>query len=1067
MSLEPLLQPPINHIDLTGEWDGDPTSQVTLHAKIEFVSVPNTRLPLLDLSNDGVGFLQYEGPTKLLEASRLPYHLAEISDEKHINGSTRGRRRGRQHPTVLNRITNGGTEPLNETPRTLYRKGMELSPPSTKRRLFPPSPTSTLSRLPSFDGLVSGLEDDSLFHCDDEDEGYDGGDSRSTDVSAIGISENSGDNSAAHSFGTARAVNGDPGAEMEAMLSDLEGGIGAADGFKNLPVIGFYDGERRNLVTIRRRSDTCNRTTSSLSSATMTPKPKIGAVSKIPVKAQRLVRPSGTYEELSHSSESEGNLVNTSASPSKTASPPSEVVPVPGNGTPPLMSTTPRNEQFSPVKLSNTLPADLTKPWVDKEPPQSPTRKPSHEIGKQVPLFDRYSLPQPDPRGFRRHTQLILPSDAAITTQKREKSQKDNERSEYISTWLETNECNGFAKDYPQSRFLYPTGYSTELENGHEENSPTCAEGLTQNTAIPEQNETEKLIKLPSPSPSSQLSMPWNSAEELARKCDSGKHLDMVSPIPAPELAIVEELGKDFYILCPETTVPTVYTIEFDLKIRLGPLQPGGWQLLSVPGLPIDKHGGKGTVRLTVLDSSTKKKLGCRAGTLLGFERDGTGYIGDFDIAEPFVLLLRAVEQLTSESRDNRILNHEISVDLRRHRRLGTGVVVEYTAVCALSMYQKILCSDEGSIAVIISDGPGGDFEFTMENGNRDFHVDQKAASASDIGTTKIKIFCKENELDGCFRIAWEVPYERQFSQTWVPKLFFEKPATQAEYVPSLRSQWGGGLLGTPTIEEEIESRETTTFEMEMVVRKLELEGLGDWGYLGLPAIETESITYWCMHQLVRVVILFIAILQELGVVIHIYLEYVPLGPMKILLLSLVVQAMVLFNQHLGRPSIESQISPPACPGLPCPRSYVQIEPRLGSFGWFAREKAFIVDRGLLGHIFNVVSGGWEVTFIASENDGSAEKQAGKEGELQNMVVESTPRITITASPTRTGVDSEDGYDPPPFSNSNLPQTELNSTSNNPTALEPTATGAGKAFPTKPSLRDRIDRFLGWKGPVE
>ncbi|KAL2365831.1 hypothetical protein RJZ56_001287 [Blastomyces dermatitidis] len=1079
MASESILQPVINRIDLSGEWDGNPSSQVALHAKIElliklyqqvlyawiqsdtwgkkFVSAPNTRLRLLDLSNDGVELLQFDGPAKLLEASRLPHHLEEISDEKSINLSGVSCRRSMECSDILKRITSEGTESLNETPRTLYRKGMELSPPPTKRRLFPPSPTSTLSRLPSFGELVLALEKESVYSRDGEDDGYDGGASRSTDISATDISESSDTNSGVQSLDTARAINGDLVFEMEAMLADLKGGMNGPDGFGGLPITGLYGTEKEIKVT-----DTCDQETSLFSSPTKTPKPQKRIVSRIPVKAQRLAKSSSPSEELSHSSESGGNFRDMSDSPSKTMSPPSDIFPVPGNESPSPIPSTPRNEQFSPVKLPNTLPADSNKHWVDQESesPQSPTRKFSYGAVRQVPpLFDRF-FPQPDLTGSRRNIRGPWQSDVGITTQEKESGQKDNDKSVYVSTWLKTNEGNGILKEYSQSRSLHPTRYSTEHAKGHKENTPASEKSDSQSTGILGQSQAQKPITLPSPSTSSQLSMPWNSAEELAKKCDLGQHLHMESVIPAPELAIVEELGRDFYILSPETSVPTAYTIGFDLKVKLGPLQPGGWQLLKIPGLPIEKQGGKGTVKLAILHGSVNKKLDCGARGLLSVAPDGAGFIADFDIAEPFALSMRAVELLTSESRDNRILNHEVRMVLRCHPRARTRAVVEYTAVCALSLYQKILCADEGFIPVIISDGPGGDFEWTMEKGSRDFRVGKRTANAADIGTTRIRIFCKEDELDGCFRITWEVPYGASISQTWVPKLFFEKPATQTEYAPLLRSQLQMETLGNPVLKEETESGENA---LEKAGSKWEQDDLEDLGYLGLPTFETESMPYWCVHQLVRVVLFSMAIMQELSDLVQIYVARVPLGSMKIILLSVVV---VLVTQHLGPPSIESQISPQECLGPLCPRSYVQVERPLGSFNWFAREKASVVDRGLLGHIFNAVNGR-EVTFMDSENvrnvenARSVENDAGERGDMQTKAAQA--QIVREAGPAPR-IGTEDRYDPTRIST----QTKLkNNDGSSGTASEPTTTSTAVVAPKKVSLRDRIDMFFGWDGLLE
>ncbi|PGH02066.1 hypothetical protein GX51_04878 [Blastomyces parvus] len=1055
MASEYALQPAISRIDFSGEWDGNPSSQVALRVKIEFVSAPNTRLRLLDLSNDGVELLQYHGPTRLLEARRPPHYL-EIPDGKYTNLPTMGCTRGSERPDILKRITSEGTESLNETPRTLYRKGMELSPPPTKRRLFPPSPTSTLSRLPSFDELTPALDNESVFSREDEDDGYDGGASRSTNISATDFSESSGANSAAQSLDTARAINGDLVFEMEAMLADLKGGMNGmngmngADGFGDFQITGLYGAEKENKVT-----DTCNRATS-ISSPTITPKTQKGVVSRIPVKAQRLAKSSSPSEELSHSSGSEGNFKDMSDSLSKVAGPPSDVFPLPGNETPSILPSTPRNEQFSPVKLSNTLPADLKKHWVDQELPQSPTRQFSREVGRPVPLFGRL-FPQPDLTGSLRNIQRPRKSDVAITTQERE-GQKDNDKSVYVSTWLEKNEGNGFLKECSQSRSAHPTRYSTEQAKGHKENSPTSEQSHPQSTDILRQSQAQKPMTLPSPSTSSQLSMPWNSAEELAKNCDLGQRVDMESAIPAPEIAIVEELGRDFYILFPETSVPTEYALIFDVKVKLGPLQSGGWQLLKIPGFPIEKQGGKGTIKLAILHSLVNKKLDCGVEGLLRVARDGAGFIADFDIAEPFALSMRAVELLTSESRDNRILNHEISMVWRRHSRQGARTragIIEYTAVCALSLYQRILCADEGFIPVIISDGPGGDFEWKMEKGNRDFRVEKRAANTSDIGTTKIRIFCKRDELDGCFRITWEVPYDAQISQTWVPKLFFEKPATQAEYAPLLRGRLQREPPGNPVFEEKTEHGESdNSVEIEKAESKWEQDDLE--GYLGLPAFETESMSYWCVHQLVRMVLFFMAIMQELGNLVHICVLRVPLGWMKGILLSVVlVQTMALVHQHLGRPSIESQISQQECLGPFCPQRNVQIESPLGSFSWLAREKASVVDRGLLGHIFKIVSGG-EVIFMDSENTGSAENGAGEQGDMQIKAAQA--QITPEAGATpRTGTESR--YDPTPISTSDSPQTKLkNSNGNSRTAV---------VAPTRTSLRDRIDAFFGWNGPLE
>ncbi|ODH38530.1 hypothetical protein ACO22_02294 [Paracoccidioides brasiliensis] len=1019
MATKPSLsQTSINKIDLRGEWDGDPTSHVILHAKIEFVPAPNTKLRLLDLSNEGIELLKFDGPAQI---------GGEISILPHLP-----------------------VEDFDETPRSLYKKGMDLSPLSTKRRLFPPSPTSTASEMiPPFDDMSSGLEDPCLPLGDYADEDYDGGDSRSPNASNTSISEHNEYHSATKCFDVGRAERGEAHAEMGARVSEFKDGSDPTD----FSTTGTDCDSGRKGISTRAVSDAFRQTKSSIISVSISPKMVKGPSSKIPVRAPSLSRPSGLADELLlyPSEPDEDSSKIASAFPPKSENPQSGGMYIPRDHRPSLIPTTPRNEQFSPVRLLNTLPSVLNKQRADQgsqQLPKSSSREVSHEPGKQPLFFAPNSFPRPGPRGSRRSEQLALKSGAAITQSAGEKMEK----SKYVSTWLEESE-DIVSTEVPHSPLIYPDARVIQAGKDQKENDPTFTES---------KDNIEKPMKLPSPTPSSQLDMPWSSADELAKKWAVDDNLGEKSTIPVPELVIVEEICRDFYILSSKSAGKAMFIIEFDMKITLGPAQPGGWQLLKIPGLPVDQYG-KGTLKLEIPHGLTKKRLDCESDCLLYLERIDTGCIADFNLAKPLVVSLRAVELLTSESRDNRVLNYETSVTLNRRRKLGTSVIVEYTAVCVLSLYQKSVSAEEGAIDVIISDGPGGYFEWTMENGNRDFRIDQKPVNASDIGTTKVRIFCKEKDLDQCFRITWYIPYWPSFSPTWTPKLFYEKPETQAEYVPSLRGRWGIGVSGGRAIE-EVGIGESESFNMKGIMEKFETGDFGDWGYLGLPTFETRSTTYWVVHQMIRVVIFSMVFCQKLGLLIQLLCGYVPKTPMKVLLAFFAVHTTVVIKYQLGRLSVEGCTGQTAYHELECVRS----EPRPGDFGWFSWEKSFIVDRGLFAHVTYVVGGGGgagEVTLMEPENDSSGVEYPGREGGLQiedTTQIDcqiSTPSLSISvviAGKGENNLASSSTLELPLATPNRKPK-------KNSTVSEPTANPSRMRL----SLRDRIDRFLGWKGPLE
>ncbi|PGH08496.1 hypothetical protein AJ79_05985 [Helicocarpus griseus UAMH5409] len=1219
------IPPPIHRIELTGMWDGEDresTSHINLHAKIEFTNSPNSTLPLLDLSDEGVELLLYGVPIRLDEDSYPSTDpCSKCEEERNLNGSTRGRKRERSPLPIAwedmnvkdgspsensngnKKIeANGKAEPVQETPRTLYQKEMGLQPSSTKRRLFPPSPTEGDSRKPSFKSLPYGLDSVSPSpQREKEDDGDNGGVSKSPEASPIAIPARSEADSAVQSFGTARAEIGDDTTEIDDLLSELNRGTNSIEGSveNNFRTSGYHRREEANTDSTRRQSNTSVMTMLSVPTASLTPKP---LASRIPIKTQRLARPSKVDEELLGSSVPEPSSRNTAASPSQTMRPQHQDPPA---EKPSLLPTTPKNEHISPLRLSSTLPDTFGKPRKGKELQQSPTRP-----GNQNQSF--LTIPQSDPRGSRRQTQFTPGRDTKIPIRKGENDRNGAEKSAYISKWLLDDEFRK-SSDSPLDKF-YPTeddlkvirankngerklspgkaqkniedlktleedAVSTEGQNkieNHEtsedvalekvketEGSGTLADvafakinGNTEDHGRTEEDEVEDEVSLPSPTSSSQRSMPWNSAADMARKYAEANEPDEITPDLG--ITIVQRPLDSLYIVSSKDSKEAVYSVEFDMKVKLGAVQPDGWQILKVPGLPLDTTGGKGILKLQVVHGSNRRRLECGNNGLLGFEREDAGFTAYFDMVHPLAVPIRAVEILTGNTLDNRVLNYEIKTALKRRRRLGAPSILEYTAICELSLYQKIVSIHEGcAFTVIISDGPGGYFEWTLRNEDREFRIDRKARTANDFGITRVKTFCKVDHADEPFRIIWEVPAGTHQPEVWAPKLFFLKPNAAVEYKRSLRS---------PGIERADETRITASSEMgqDTGMERLELgddgedddnngdgdsdsdsdeDGDGDdeddddedddddddphWNFMDFTGVETEDIHFWFFQDVARPAALLLLYLKKW------LRSFISISPRKVLVGLFIMQIIFVFNDQIPGPTIGN-----GCSQLPCPRSDMQYEPFPGSFRWFARERELILNKGLLGYVSHIT--GIHVTLQNCENldpkkrskheEDRSEGHSGKGHDVDSTVAKDATQIGSPAFPVRTSMDiggerrpaypstgslyvtmveggagNRGEHDPAAFTipssadfvlledrantrgkqdlsfhpdprkpstppveadvNTESEQSSLIASSNS--AASTYTTSLSSASPTKEPLRDRIDKFLGWKGPLE
>ncbi|KAK2805296.1 hypothetical protein FQN50_006197 [Emmonsiellopsis sp. PD_5] len=1000
----PLPQPPIHSLDLDCRWNGEPHDPVKITIKVEFTTERNTKLRLVDLNHEYIRLSRFDSLQTVKELGEdLPDENYPPADQPVDNAPDRESPDENSPPTDQpvddapdreSPVPTQGAKGGVETPRTLYTKGMKL-PESAGRRLFPPSPSSTISRKQSFEPAPEDDEPPPVASPEGvELVGHE------TEANAEGksappsISEKSDVHSVHQSFGSTQAKKGDTSIVESPQPALKESSppvpFPEFEDRRSSPSRSEGKGKAKADVVPGNANDSPDEagepsSTSSPGESSQDTGPqatKRRTPSQIPVMASRS-NVAGGSQQSSRTSSSEGRVATSGLPHNDTTSPSALDVSGLRKARPSLVPSHSRHERVSPVRLSTELPGNFAMKSSNSEPPESPKREGPFE-SKRPAFFPSLTTRNSDPEQPSSSSPPALKTKSPPSALQKLNSKAEEKKSSYVSTWLDKNDAE--TQEQPSSSQNWTSGRPLDdvdpllFGDGTEDPAKGSTPVKTENT-----------------DPA------------------AGREDEMVS------------FGKDssgyFHISMPRLVTRAVCIVSIYIEVTPTPLQEDGWQLLHIPGFPLNRNGKFGTFRLLADKCQRKKKIECSTEGLVGGQAVGGGCMGSFNAGKPLVLKVRGTEVLTSESIDKRILDCEIRVAHIRRRILGLGSFVEYTAIIKLSTYQQVVCQQDGAFMVVISDGPRGDFEFRMEGLREEYFIDVFPKSASHIGTTKIKvIWCTELESEK-FRLRWRTPHGTTTAFTWVPKLFFVKVGQPIEYTPSLLRSRILGLRGGRHKEATVETQETTVKTQETMIEQDD----EDWDWLGLPYLEDKSVALWIIHQALRVCLLFLYGLEALGSAIRLYFDMTPMA-LNVGIVSLFTGAILL---HLTQPSwktLQNQV--------------VRFDYRPSrQRGWIVSEKDSITTNGLEKHLVSVICG--------EECTGPGCEDCDK---MQETGFEDTQITVPFETPSETA----------PIAIGSLPFTSYPQARLHNAAV--TLDSQANAAPTKISLRDRIDVFLGWRG---
>lgn len=236
-----------------------------------------------------------------------------------------------------------------------------------------------------------------------------------------------------------------------------------------------------------------------------------------------------------------------------------------------------------------------------------------------------------------------------------------------------------------------------------------------------------------------------------------------------PRSPIVENIDGKLYIIFPENPIRGVFSFKVRFILRLSIADFDEWQVLTIPGFPIEKEGGFGTLKFTA--QRTDRRVVKFDTSALTNPRFGTNEVlANYDIREPFSLPIKVTNTKREALLSGFRMRYEIRMVNIFEPRPENALAVEYTAACVLDLDESSLWADEHTFFILINDGPAGDFEWFMNKKN--VLLDMSLHTSQSLGQTKLKITCLKNDLKTPFLLRWQAVYDATFAGPLIPKLY-------------------------------------------------------------------------------------------------------------------------------------------------------------------------------------------------------------------------------------------------------------------------------------------------------
>lgn len=371
-------------------------------------------------------------------------------------------------------------------------------------------------------------------------------------------------------------------------------------------------------------------------------------------------------------------------------------------------------------------------------------------------------------------------------------SSSQRERTEFVRSWIFRGESNLAEKEAFLDMQTSTSGSSVVDDDGRILALDECSkDGESQKDetekASPEEDKGDLISLIASPSPSSKLEMPWTSISVLKESKDAvssrphNKHLDCLGFSTVKVMPFTETIDGSAAIVFPENVIQGTFMIHVVATSDFNRVDSEGWREFIFPAFDAPARGTKGVIFFNFPEDRGSFEFDTKA--LPWASIQGGSLLAQFDLSEGITLPVHMLNTQTHTLKGGFAIDNTIKSTYRLSESINDCFTIEYTATCEFKVTRQNFWAERCCFHIILEEGPWGRFEYSLDE--HEWHVRLDSDERFSVGDTEIKVTCLFTDIGEPFRISWAVDMKGLPAKGWVPKI---RPICPDEHSP--RPAW-------------------------------------------------------------------------------------------------------------------------------------------------------------------------------------------------------------------------------------------------------------------------------------
>ncbi|KAF4169526.1 hypothetical protein CNMCM6936_007509 [Aspergillus lentulus] len=229
------------------------------------------------------------------------------------------------------------------------------------------------------------------------------------------------------------------------------------------------------------------------------------------------------------------------------------------------------------------------------------------------------------------------------------------------------------------------------------------------------------------------------------------------------------------FIQNPENVRPAIYKFAVTVSVLLEKDKSKGWSNLVIPGLPRMRAGESGFFLFQIPENHG---LEFRTTNLQRYKIVENCFFAEFVNHGDLVVPLRVCDQKFYGIVKDFTVDQEIRADYRviasaNHKGKGIqpDVMIDYTAMCSLRLHNRCFWAEKCCFFLRLDGGPDGRFHCRLEPQETGLQMISLENEGIPVGVSYLQVVCSPKELD-MFGVTWKVKLPGQQAVNWLPRIY-------------------------------------------------------------------------------------------------------------------------------------------------------------------------------------------------------------------------------------------------------------------------------------------------------